>query len=106
MIAVYLRYTLMIVSFKHKGLKLLWVKGDKSKVPANLVDKIKRILVVIDNIKTIPDDLDGLQYLRPHLLKGDLDGFWSMTVNGNWRIIFQFDNKTHEASIVDFLDYH
>ncbi len=64
------------------------------------------MLVMIDNVEMIPDDLEGLQYLRLHLLKGDLDGFWSITVNANWRIIFQFDNKTHEASVLDFLDYH
>lgn len=106
LIVVYLQYTTMIASFKHKGLKLLWTKGDRSKVPANLAEKIKRILVVIDNIELIPDDLEGLQHLRPHLLKGNLDGFWSMAVSGNWRIIFQFNNKTREANVLDFLDYH
>lgn len=96
----------MIVSFQHKGLKLLWTKGDRSKLPPTMVDKIIRILNIIDHLETVPDDLQGLEFLRPHPLKGDFAGFWSMTVNGNWRIIFQFDNQKHEASILNFLDYH
>ncbi|WP_234108951.1 MULTISPECIES: type II toxin-antitoxin system RelE/ParE family toxin [Chryseobacterium] len=96
----------MIVSFQHKGLKLLWTKGDRSKLPANMVDKIIRLLVIIDNLEEVPEDLQNLDHLRPHLLKGKLKDFWSITVTGNWRIIFQFDNHTHEACVVDFLDYH
>lgn len=96
----------MIVSFQHKGLKLLWLKGDRSKLPPTMIDKIVRILTIIDTLECVPDDLEGLPFLRPHPLKGNLDGFWSMSVSGNWRIIFMFDNKTREASILDFLDYH
>ena len=29
---------------------------------------------------------------RLHALKGDLKGFWSITVSGNWRITFRFEN--------------
>lgn len=71
-----------------------------------MVNKIIRILNIIDNLESVPDDLQGLEFLRPHQLKGDKADFWAMTVNGNFRIIFQFDNHTHEASILDFLDYH
>lgn len=71
-----------------------------------MVGKIIRILNIIDTLEIIPDDLQGLEFLRPHPLKGNYAGYWSLTVNGNYRIIFQFDNKSHEASILDFLDYH
>lgn len=71
-----------------------------------MVSKIIRVLNIIDNLETVPDDLAGLQFLRPHPLKGDLSGFWAMSISGNWRIIFQFDNGTHEASILYFIDYH
>jgi toxin HigB-1 len=42
--------------------------------------------------------------LRLHPLTGDLKGFWSVTVSGNWRIIFRFD----DANVVDadLVDYH
>jgi proteic killer suppression protein len=41
---------------------------------------------------------------RLHPLKGDLDGLWSVTVTGNWRIVFRFDNG--RAFDVDLVDYH
>lgn len=41
---------------------------------------------------------------RLHILHGELQGFWSITVNGNWRLIFQFINN--DVELVDYLDYH
>lgn len=41
---------------------------------------------------------------RLHPLKGDLRGFWSVTVTGNWRIIFRFANG--RAFDVNQIDYH
>ena len=41
---------------------------------------------------------------RLHPLKGDLAGFWSVTVNGNWRVIFRFADG--HATDVDLVDYH
>jgi toxin HigB-1 len=37
-------------------------------------------------------------------LKGDLRGYYSITVNGNWRIIFRF--VASDVELVDYLDYH
>ena len=96
----------MIQSIQHKGLKLLWTKGDKSKLPPAMIAKILRILTIIDALETVPDDLQNLPFLRPHPLKGDLTGFWAMDVSGNWRIIFRFDNASHNAYELDFIDYH
>lgn len=42
--------------------------------------------------------------LRLHKLTGRLAGFWSISVSGNWRVIFRFDNG--DAELVDYLDYH
>lgn len=41
---------------------------------------------------------------RLHPLKGDLRGFWAVTVRANWRIIFRFENG--DAYDVDLVDYH
>lgn len=96
----------MITSIQHKGLKLLWTKGDRSKLPAAMLARIERVLTVIDALAVVPDDLLDLPFLRPHPLKGDLQGFWSISVSGNWRIIFRFDNASHSAYDLDFIDYH
>jgi len=37
-------------------------------------------------------------------LVGNLDGFHSLTVSGNWRIVFRFVGK--DVELVDYLDYH
>ncbi|HYA43216.1 MAG TPA: type II toxin-antitoxin system RelE/ParE family toxin [Syntrophobacteraceae bacterium] len=41
---------------------------------------------------------------RLHSLKGQLRGFYSLTVRPNWRIIFRFEDG--DAFDVDFVDYH
>ena len=96
----------MIESIQHKGLKLLWTKGDQSKLPAAMIPKIVRILTIIDALEIVPGDLQDLPFLRPHSLKGDLSGFWAMDVSGNWRIIFRFDNVSRNAYDLNFIDYH
>jgi proteic killer suppression protein len=92
----------MIVSIQHKGLKLLWTKNDPSKLPTKQVKKIRNILMLLHAAEKIEDlTFPGAGL---HLLNGDLKGYWSLTVTGNYRIIFKFDNGN--AYLVDYLDYH
>ena len=92
----------MIRSFRHKGLKLLFDKGDRRKVQSDYADKIERILARLEESPEVGNmDLPGF---RLHPLKGDLSGFWSVTVSGNWRLIFRFEGG--HASDVDLVDYH
>ena len=92
----------MIISFRHKGLKLLYGKGDRRRVPSEYVDKIERILARLDEA-TEPANM-GLPGFRLNLLKGDLAGYWSVSISGNWRIIFCFEGV--HACNVDLVDYH
>jgi toxin HigB-1 len=94
----------MIKSIKHKGLKLLFNKNDGSKLPQNHLKKIEMILDIIDELEEVPQDLSFYKSLRPHSLKGDLEGFWSLDVSGNYRIIFRFVDKN--AYDLDYLDTH
>ena len=92
----------MIVSFRHKGLKLLFEKGDRRKVNADHADKIERILARLEEASEVRNmDLPGFRLPR---LKGDLAGNWSVAVSGNWRIVFRFAGG--DASDVDLNDYH
>ncbi len=92
----------MIVSIQHKGLKLLWTKHDASRLPAEQVKQNRNILILLHGAEKV----EGLNYpgagLNP--LKGDLKGYSSVTVTGNYRIIFRFENGN--AHLVDYLDYH
>jgi toxin HigB-1 len=92
----------VIASFRHKGLKLLYEKGDRRRVRADHVNKIERILARLDE-STEPDNMNLPGY-RLHPLKGELAGFWSVSVSGNWRIVFRFEGVN--ARDVDLVDYH
>lgn len=92
----------MIKDFRHKGLRLLYEKGDRRKIAPELVDKVERVLAHLDQA-TEPGNMDLPGY-RLHSLRGNLAGFWAVSVSGNWRIIFRFDGV--HVSDVDFLDYH
>ena len=76
-----------IRSFRHKGLRHQYEKGDPRGVPAALVRKLKRMLTLLDTAVE-PDDMSLYPGWRLHQLKGDLDGFWSLTASGYWRLIF------------------
>lgn len=92
----------MITSFKHRGLKRFYEHGDRSGLRPDLIDTIGRILMVLDSA-TSPQELNVPRY-RLHPLKGDLKGYWAVTVKTNWRIIFRFQGAN--ATDVELVDYH
>ena len=92
----------MIGSFKHRGLKRLYERDDRSGIRPDLVGTVQEILTVLDDAAT-PQDLNLPGY-RLHPLKGELKGFWSVTVRANWRIIFRFQGA--DAFDVELIDYH
>jgi proteic killer suppression protein len=92
----------MIKSFQHKGLKAFFETGSKSGIKPEHAKKLKRLLARLDISKTANDvNLPGWKL---HLLDGDLSGYYSIVVNGNWRIIFKF--KGEDVILVNYLDYH
>ena len=90
------------MSFKHRGLKMLFENDDRRRLSAALVDKIKRVLARLDEATDIKQM--ALPGFGLHPLKGDLKGFWSVTVRANWRITFRFEKSN--AYDVDLVDYH
>jgi proteic killer suppression protein len=92
----------MIKSFKHKGLKKYFETGSASGIQAKHQRKIRMQLAAIDTAQEIDDiNLPGFNL---HPLKGSRDGIWSITVNGNWRITFEFIDGN--AYILNYEDYH
>ena len=80
----------------------MYERGDPSRISSDLADRVALALADLDNARK-PSDLDLPGY-RLHPLKGNLKGFWSISVSGNWRVIFRFDNG--EAYDIDLIDYH
>lgn len=92
----------MIRTLRHRGLKRLYEHGDVSRLRADQVNRIADVLAHLDQA-TKPAELDLPGY-RLHPLKDDLKGFWSVTISGNYRIIFRF--REGDAFDVDSVDYH
>ena len=92
----------MIKSFKHKGLKKLYETGSKQGVKPEHATRLRLILARLD-ASSAPEDMN-LPGLGLHSLKGSLKSFWSVSVSGNWHVIFRFENGN--ATDVDYLDYH
>lgn len=93
----------MIVSFRHKGLRLLYEKDTARDLKQDQVKRIKRALFLLDNAERL-EEIDAMPGMRLHQLTGNLRGFWSISVSGNWRILFRF--KDGNAFDVDLTDYH
>jgi proteic killer suppression protein len=92
----------MIKSFRHKGLQRFFETGSKAGIQAVHAARLRLQLAALDNANR-PEDLSALAWAL-HALKGDLKGYWALTVNGNWRMVFAFEGK--DAVLVDYLDYH
>jgi len=92
----------VIRSIRHKGLKRLYEDDDPRGVMSEHAQKLRDTLARVDAAVTAADmDLPGL---RLHSLKGELKGFWAVTVRANWRVIFRFVDG--DALDVDYVDYH
>lgn len=92
----------MIESFRHRGLRRFYERGDDKQIGAAFRFRVKRILTALDGARTAADmNLSGFGL---HPLTGDLKGFWSVAVSKNWRVIFRLDNGA--AHDVDLVDYH
>ncbi|QOR55267.1 MAG: plasmid maintenance system killer protein [Phage 67_12] len=92
----------MIKSFQHSGLEDFFKTGSKAGIqPAH--EKKLRLQLAALNSATGPNDL-GAAIWHLRLLQGEYEGFWSIRVSGNWRVIFTFDGK--DVVLVDYLDYH
>ena len=92
----------MIKSFSHKGLEKFFHHDDRSKIIPGHASKLARILDRLDAASG-PDDMNLPGY-KLHRLLGKEKDAWSVWVNGNWRVTFQFDGA--DAVIVDYRDYH
>jgi proteic killer suppression protein len=92
----------MIRSFRHKGVERFFRSGSRAGIQAAHAPRLARQLSALD-AATRPEDMN-----RPgwdwHPLKGSLSGHWSVSVNGNWRLTFSFENG--DAGLVDYQDYH
>ena len=92
----------MIRSFRHRGLRRFYERGDRSGIHPDWRGRVQDILTLLDAASS-PEIMRVPGY-RLHELKGNLAGYWSVTVSRNWRIIFRFEGG--DAYDVNLIDYH
>ncbi len=94
-----------LAGFRHKGLQRLYNDETPKGLPAFMADKLRKILLVLETAEGM-SQVERFPGWRLHPLKGDLRGYWSLTVTGNWRLVFRYDEETNTASNIDLTDYH
>jgi proteic killer suppression protein len=94
---------MLIRSFRHKGLKLLYERGSRRGVRADLAAKIEDIIHAIEQAQRI-DEVGLFPGWKLHPLKGDRRGEWSVWVSANYRLTFRVEGE--DVSDLDFEDYH
>ncbi|KPK43535.1 MAG: hypothetical protein AMK74_06745 [Nitrospira bacterium SM23_35] len=87
----------MIKSFKHKGLKRLFEKGLASGVDPQHVERLRKILALLETSESIED-------MNLHNLKGKRKNILAVKVRGNWRVTFKI--KDGDILEVNYEDYH
>ena len=92
----------MILNFRHRGLKRLHQKGDRSLIDPQSAGTVEEIVTLLDVARN-PEDMNVPGY-RLHPLKGRRKGYWAVNVTGNWRITFRFEGG--DVRDVNYEDYH
>jgi len=92
----------VIKGFKHKGLREFFDTGNLKGILPSHAKKIALILDLLNAARTVQDmDFPGANL---HPLKGKLKGCWAISISGNWRLTFQFEQG--DAFVVNYIDYH
>lgn len=92
----------MIVSFRHKGLRRFFETGTTAGIQPQHAKRLRMQLAALDSAALV-DDMD-IPGFRLHQLKGRDKKRWSIWVNGNWRLTFEF--RDGNAHVLDYEDYH
>ncbi|TKS57195.1 type II toxin-antitoxin system RelE/ParE family toxin [Mesohalobacter halotolerans] len=93
----------MIVSFRSKNTEQIWNGNRVKKMPISIQKIGRRKLRMLNNSQNIAD-LRIPPSNRLEKLSGNLSGFYSIRINKQWRIIFEWNNGN--ASEVEIIDYH
>ena len=96
---------MQLVCLRHKGLRQLFEDGNAKGLPSAMADKLRKLMLALETAETL-EQMNRFPGWKLHPLKGELKGLWSLSVTGNWRLIFRYDESTNTASDLDLIDYH
>ena len=92
----------MIKTFADKALENCWKYGDCSKFKPEIK---RRVLMKLDSMDAAVclDDLKNPPGNRLHSLHRDFDGYYAISVNGPWRLIFSFfENNIYDVKLEQY----
>jgi toxin HigB-1 len=92
----------MIRSYRHKGLQRFAETGSKAGIQPAHAKRLRNLLTAL-NAASGPSDMNAPGY-GLHPLRGNMEGHWSVSISGNWRLTFAFEGE--DAILVDYQDYH
>lgn len=93
-----------IKKFAHQGVEEVFHTGGSRRIGADFHKPMSLILDAL-NGATCVGDLRGARGF--HALTGDRSGSFAMSVSGNWRLTFRFEQGDNGDILdVDFEDYH
>nr|WP_315258089.1 type II toxin-antitoxin system RelE/ParE family toxin [uncultured Duganella sp.] len=92
----------MIASFRHKGLRKFFETGSVAGIQPHHAARLQYLLTALDSAKGGEDMNESGLHL--HLLSSTKIPRWSVKVNANWRLTFEFDQGS--AVFIDYEDYH
>jgi proteic killer suppression protein len=93
----------MIRSWANRSSQRFYEQGKSSRFRDLDIDAANDLLAVLDAATSL-NDLSPMKSVGLHKLTGDRKGQWAMTVNGPWRICFEF--RKGDAFNVEIVNYH
>jgi len=84
---------------------MLYAEDIAKGVPADAVDKIRKMLAFLDNMGNA-EELRSLPAWKAHTLAGDRKGIWSLSVTRNRRLTFRVDTAESEICDLNLEDCH
>jgi proteic killer suppression protein len=91
-----------IQNFKCKEIEKIWQRQISKKFSKDIQTHARRRLVMLDSASTL-NDLRLPPSNRLEKMKGDRKGQYSIRINEQWRVCFQFsDGRAFDVEIVDY----
>jgi proteic killer suppression protein len=94
-----------LARFRHTGLRQFYTGDDAKGLSAATVDKLRKLIFALEAAGNL-EQAGRFRGWRLRALRGDRDGFWSLTVTGNWLMVFRYDEQSNTVSDIDLVDYH
>jgi len=95
----------VIESIKDKETAKVFAGQPCKRLPPDIQESAREKMLIIGTITRI-DDLWAIPSLRAEKLSGDRKGQWSIRINKQWRICFDWDQEAQAASNLEITDYH